>query len=197
MSYSTPKVPTLAAPKRIHSVIQDLQLLLDSELSWLEYSFGAALPMEKSVNNKTWKYPAVYQGSKEYLNVLPNDTLQSYCFWLVNDPEVYEGVFPNSRGFYNPTATVSLIVYFDQRRINNTKDYDQTEELLDEVLGVLIRKTYKVKKIGLITVNRVYRRVENIFEGFTIDNVNEQLLGIPWGGFRIECEIKYKEQCNA
>ena len=197
MSYSTPKVPTLASPKRIQAVIQAIQLLLDSELSWLEYSFGVAIHSEKSMGGKSIKYPSVYQGTSEYLNVLPNDNLKSYCFWVLDDPETFEEVRPNANGYYCPTVIASLIVYYDMRRINSTKDYDLTDELIDDVVNVLIRKTYKVNKIGLITVNKVYKKIENVFEGFTIDNVTEQLRGYPFAGFRIECEIKYREQCHA
>ena len=67
---------------------------------------------------------------------------------------------------------------------------DVIEKVLDAVAspGVL--------RSGGITVNRVYHRAESVFDGFSLDEVDNQFLMSPFYGLRIQFDLWVDEDCN-
>ena len=45
---------------------------------------------------------------------------------------------------------------------------------------------------GRISVNKIYTLAENIYRGFSLDEVQNQFLMSPFGGFRFECDLQIK-----
>ena len=89
-------------------------------------------------------------------------------------------------------APFSLVVWVDLRTIEDEDQrnvYDLELKVLDAISspGTL--------KSGGITVQRVYHRAENIFEGFTLDEVQNQFLMSPFFGLRVQFELWVDEDC--
>jgi hypothetical protein len=51
-------------------------------------------------------------------------------------------------------------------------------------------------KKGSFTVQRIYERAENVFDGFTLDEVDNQFLMSPFAGFRFYGEMIVTNDCN-
>ena len=50
-------------------------------------------------------------------------------------------------------------------------------------------------KKGSVTLSRIYERAENVFQGYSLDEVDNQYLMSPYAGFRITGEMVIDEEC--
>ena len=50
-------------------------------------------------------------------------------------------------------------------------------------------------KNGYVSVERIYERAENVFEGFSLDEVDNQFLMSPFAGLRLTGEMMVNEDC--
>jgi hypothetical protein len=79
------------------------------------------------------------------------------------------------------------------RTVGATYDDRNTEQLKEQVLKTLRRGWLKH---GSITLERVYERAENVFNGFSLNEVDNQYLMSPFAGFRVTGEMQIDEECD-
>jgi hypothetical protein len=182
------KKPT--RPYLFDRVIQDLQDAL-SELSWLTHIFGRCERLVKIKDGVRCFTPNVYYGKDEYIQLLPdNKALGNYCFFVMEEPQTVSVPFATSNRLKAP---FSFVVWFDMRTVGATYDDRNTEQLKEQVLKTLRRGWLKH---GAITLERVYERAENVFNGFSLNEVDNQFLMSPFAGFRVTGEMQIDEECD-
>lgn len=179
VSYTTPIAPVLPHAAGLDAVIQRLQLLLAERLPWLSVSYGKAYRGSRREGTKTIYFPEVYDGGREYRDVLPNDNVQAQSFFYPRDPATTGASEPG--GPLSLNQTVDYVFWGNLERIEPGKDYRYEAELLAEVLAVLNE--------GGALVQRVYTSPEEVFRGFSVDTVVEQVLRQPFCGFRVTLEL--------
>lgn len=171
-------------------IIQDLQNALGG-VSWLTHIFGRSERLVKMHDGVRKYTPNVYYKNDEYIQLLPdNTTLGNYCFFVLEEPQVVSVPFGSSNRVKSP---FSLVVWFDMRTVGATYDDRNTEQLKEQLLKTLRRAWLKA---GAVTLGRVYERAENVFSGYTIDEVDNQYLMAPFAGFRITGEMQIDEECD-
>lgn len=177
-------------PRLFDRPIQDMQKSIGAKLLFMDHVFGRCERLIKEVEGRKVYTPNVYKGGDEYLLLTPDNTdLGNYCFFVREEPEqmvVDAAIHSRLR------APFSLVVWVDLRTIEDTDQrniYDLELKVLDAISspGTL--------KSGGITVQRVYHRAENIFEGFTLDEVQNQFLMSPFFGLRVQFELWVDEDC--
>ena len=172
-------------------VIQSLQDGLGN-VSWLTHIFGRSERLiHVAGNGQRMMTPNVYYKKGEYLPLLPDNTaLGNYCFFVMEDPQ--QVTMP--MGIQNRVKSpFSLIVWFDMRTVGATYDDRNTEQLKEQVLKA-IRKAWL--RHGAVTVSRIYERAENVFQGYSLDEVDNQYLMAPYAGFRLTGEMIIDEECD-
>lgn len=183
--YKQPERPYL-----FDKVIQGLQDAL-GELTWLEHIFGRSERLVKMKDGMRHYTPNVYYGKDEYLVLLPdNKALGNYCFFVMEEPQTVSVPFNASN---RVRAPFSLIVWVDMRTVGATYDDRNTEQLKEQILKTLRRAWIRH---GAITLERVYERAENVFEGYSLQEVDNQYLMSPFAGFRITGEMQIDEECD-
>ena len=171
-------------------VIQDLQDALSS-LSWLSHVFGRSERLVQLKDGVRKYSPNVYQGKGEYISLLPDNTkLGNYCFFVMEDPQTVSVPMQLQNRLRSP---FSLIVWVDMRTVGATYDDRNTEQLKEQVLKTVRRALLKQ---GAVTVTRVYERAENVFQGYSLDEVDNQYLMAPFAGFRLTGEMYVDEECE-
>lgn len=182
------KQPT--RPYLFDRIIQNLQDELGG-LSWLDHIFGRAERLVKIKNGARYYTPNVYRGKDDYIQLLPDNVeLGNYCFFVLDDPQTIS--LP--MGLQNRVKTpFSIIVWVDMRQVGATYD-DRNTEYLKEQLIKTIRRAW-IKK-GAVTLAKVYEKAENVFQGFSLDEVDNQYLMAPYAGFRITGEMQIDEECD-
>lgn len=185
--------PTFTHAYLCDKVIDDLQGILKEKLPWLQVSYGRCERLVKTIDGKRYYTPNVYKGSNEYESLLPDDRRGCYSFFVMEEPqEVKQMVQVEIR----VKCPFSLIFWVDMRwveRVMNLPDERNTEYVKEQILGVLDSAfTHK----GRISINKIYERAENVFSGFTLDEVQNQYLMSPFAGFRFTGEMLVTNDCN-
>jgi len=201
--FKIPETPQITTPVNVDRPIQEMQNALAQGLPWLEKSFGRAYPAIKTSQGsfgvqKILVYPQVWQGVRDFkstilpldmFEVLGNDNLKSFCFFKVEDPvNLVEFVLNGDSVF---RATVSIIFWFNLRRIDPAIDYPFTEVLKGQVIRILESMTFAAWGSGQVL--RIWEGAANVFRGYDISILKDQELVYPWGGFRVETEITYQD----
>lgn len=184
-----PTVVPVPDPIDLDLAIQGIQDKL-SVLTWLEKIFGRAREIaKKSADGKsTDRVPMVYQSNGEYYPPLPNDALKAYSFFVASQPRTFENSKPYDSVKFISTG-LSLIVWGNLKRIDQTVDYIFTEQLINEVVAILNQNS----RIELL---RTYdENTREIFRGFTLDETHQGLMLHPYFAFRIDMNLRFTMKC--
>lgn len=188
---TTPTIPVPTSPKLWDYAVAELQTELADNISWLTAAYGKAqrhVKMGKLSGQVV--FPAVYSGTGDYLNMLPDGHLGNYC-WL--DVDDYQDM-PYEREQYNELrARVGLVFWLDLRTAY-AADYENRtiEHAKNDVIVAL--RAVRLTRSNLI-IDRVAERADNIYRGYTHNEIEQQFLMFPYVGFRLEGEMIIKEVC--
>ena len=177
-------------PQLLDRVIDDIQTGLERNVPWLENIFPRAERLVTEQEGVRRYTPNHYKGRDEYERLLPCDGLGNFCFFTVDDPEQVTGGVGEAAMV---TGTFSLIVWLDMRTVDDG-DSRNMEKIEADILRLLDGE-YRLRT-GRMSVDKVYKRAENIFTGFTLDEVSNQYLMAPYAGFRFEGVMMVREMCG-
>lgn len=178
-------------PTLLDEAVGYIQLGLVKNLGWLDMAFGRAERLVKMIENKKYFTPNIYLGNEnEYIPVSPDSKHGNFCFFYTEDPQDLDWI-PNIRG--DIKSPVSIIFWFDMKRVFNNSSIRNKELLKEEILKVLNGGFWMQN--GRLKINRIFEQAENIYRGFTLDEVDNQFLMHPFAGFRFEGEIIINENC--
>lgn len=178
-------------PRLFDRPIQDLQKSIARRLLFMDHVFGRCERLAKVIDGRTVYSPNVYKGKDEYILLTPDNTdLGNYSFFVAEEPETMVSAFGISGRIKAP---FSLVVWVDLRTIEE-KDARNVYELELKVLDAIASPG--VLRHGGLEVSRVYHRAENVFTGFTLDEVDNQFMMSPFAGLRIEFELWVDEDCT-
>lgn len=183
----------------VDRAIGELQAGLASVYPWLDAVFGRAQRIARKIDGRRVVVPACYcggwngYGENDYIEVLPDSKIGNFVYFEVDDPEVV-GVGSWARTI---TAPVSIVFWGDLRSLAAVPTVRNVERWKALFLNFLAGRTGWHLSHGRVTVSRVYERAENIYRGYTLDEVDAQCLMHPYIGFRIEGEIQFIEECVA
>lgn len=181
-------LPQKDSPVLLDRGIQEVQNLV-AELQIFDNVFPRAYKRAERSGNTESSFPAVYKGAREYLSVLPDDTLGNYCFFEVDDPQVSIPMSPNHMGL---RAQVSLIAWFNMESLYTDDAMMYSEEVKELVMRQLSKKGVMQHSSAQIT--NVYEKPENIFR-YSIKQIDAQYLMHPYHAFRIEFTLIVRETC--
>lgn len=180
------RVPIISRPQLFDRVIADIQRGLADNLAWLDHSFGRAWRLSKMVNGRREYTPNVYIGNNEYLPVMPDEGLGNFSFFVLSDPQDIEW---SAHVQSLMTAPFSLIVWVDVRTITDDRNTEQIKaEILDALGRTLVRD-------GSFEITRISEHAENVYKGYTLDEVDNQFLMHPFAGFRFDGVLRTKQPC--
>ena len=190
MAISIPRIMKREQPKLFDAVIGSLQDGLGA-LSWLDHIFGRVERLVKmTADGHRFYSPNVYKGKDEYILLTPDNTaLGNYCFFVMEEPQTVGQPMGVQNRIRSP---FSLVVWVDMRTVSQS-DARDTEAIKEEVLKT-IRRAW-VKK-GSVTLEKIYERAENVFQGFSLDEVDNQFLMSPYWGMRVTGEMAVDEDCS-
>lgn len=193
-------------PVLLDRVLQDIQKVLKSELTWLDYAFGRAYKLvEHKLDGNKFVYPAMYNGNSEYVSLLPNDNFGNFSWFDIYDPQIITQVTPSQ-----PQLIVSgaLIFWYNLDSIYTDASVLYTEEVKAEILKLLTTPGI-IKAAGRLEILEIYDRFENIYSGYSIEKIynnynysgediqemDKQFFMYPYAGLRIEFKLTTRELC--
>ena len=170
-------------------VFDEMSTQLLANLKWLNQAYGRAERTVKTVNGKRIYTPCVFHHDNDYTELTPDSGIGNFSFFWVDDPQQITWDRYVSVGI---KTDFSIIFWFDFRKIYNGVNRNR-EQVKADILGVL---NGMALKHGGFTINRVYELAENIYRGFSLDEVDNQFLMQPYGGIRFEGEIWVTKTCT-
>ena len=177
-------------PKIFDLALLDLQSGLLSGLPWLNHAFGKATRKKEIDPNgtkfsKNIVFPAVYIGGKDYRKCFPDQHLKNFSFFVIASKQNISHV---GRKIQDYTADIGLIFWYDLRLIYPDDWQSRTNE---HVKSEVVEVIKKIKRPGLTyTMDHFEDYGERIYAEFTDTEIDNQFLMRPFGGFRINGEIK-------
>lgn len=190
--------PTTSGAISLDYLLQEAQLGLIEGLPWLDASFGRSQRIVRMQGGRRIVTPNVFcggwkgHGENDYLEVSPDSKIGNFSFFEIEDPQTIETGATWARSIKVP---ISLIVWFDLRRVYETASYRNIEYLKEQVLHILNGGSGWHLSHGRITIAKTYERAENIYRGYTLSETDNQFLIHPFGGLRFEGWIDYTELC--
>lgn len=178
------------------AVIADICAGLESSLPWLDHAYGRAWRIKRRIDGRDIYLPAVYSGQEEhgnaddYMEMTPDAGLGCFSFFWLDDPQTVEW-YPGQPG--PVSSPFSLVVWADLRSVYGTTDCRDTEGLKAELLDCLNGRI--PIKSGRIRITRIYERAENVYKGFSLDEVDNQFLMHPYWGIRLEGTMTANPPC--
>ncbi len=183
------RVPIRDNPRLFDKAIANIQQGLADNISWLDYVFGRSERLVKMYNGKRVYTPNVYVGGNEYELLEPDSGIGNFCFFVLDEPQRVEYVVGETSEMKVP---FSIIVWVDMRTINS-EDTRDTESVKRQLLRCLNGAIWM--RQGSYRITKVWERAENIFKGFSLDEIDNQFLMHPYCGWRFEGELKVHDDC--
>lgn len=150
---------------------------LKLQIDWLELSLGLSQTFEEATDAGNKRIPRIYSANDEYIDCSPDEQFQAMSFFarngtvqISNDADEPEMRFP-----------LSLFVWADLSRIDNTNTYDYTDQLLGDVLNVL--KHYYDSEI---TVFQYECDPIRVYDRYSLSDARTRLMTYPYTAFRID-----------
>jgi hypothetical protein len=171
----------------IDLIVSKLNIAINScnALSFITYNFPRAerkrtLDGENiSANYK----PQIYLKSKEWFNLLPDDTVKAFSFFYTNSPK---NNFSDDK--INWTQTINLVVWANLSLIDPTEDSIFKENLIQQVQQIIIDNQFYDTIEGVVNI---YDDFDSTWTDFDI--INEDYARFIKGNtttFRIEFDVR-------
>jgi hypothetical protein len=178
MTVVIPTVPPYyTAPQLEDDIAQQIQLRFVSKLAWLQNAYHI---VKTGVHaNEKYTYPLLYanDGTKKYFDIRPDDRVASYSFFEIEKPTTIDS---ESREY---TAHLSIVFWANLERVDPSKDYDFTGELVKDVINVL-----EYFDAANVTEDRRFERIFDKYTGLKQED-NKQHLMQRNTGFKITFEV--------
>lgn len=195
----------------INPVLEDkalglIQSHLEEKITWLNKAYGRAsklvsrgetLPYQPE--GKLVYYPAIPSNEetsgKEYIALWPDEHLGNFCFFDLRDEQVIEswGKRNMANNIYRFGA--SLIFSFNLRTIYG-ETYWKNNTVANVVNEVFILGLSTFSSLGVsIVADRYYVNTENVYRGFSHNEVKNQFNMRPYGCCRIDLDVRFSPDC--
>jgi hypothetical protein len=169
------------SPKLHDAVVQGINTELES-LTYIDYLYPI---VHTSFNEDGETYPSIYMndGSFKSYMIFPDNRVRAFTFF-----EIDEAAVPPKVDDDDIEYSLSLVFWGNLERINTTKKYDYTGEMLNDVIKVLG---------NLDAYDITYStNTDEIFDNYTLYKEEEkQTLLRPNTGFKITFKIKGTATC--
>ena len=182
------RIPLHPLPHLFDRVIADIQRGLGA-LTWLDHIFGRCERLVKVIDGQRFYTPNWHAGGNEYILLAPDQHLGNFAFFVLSEPQTVQWQAGERSRLKAP---FSLILWVDMRKVDDYGGRD-TEYVKEQVLNLLNGRIWL--REGSMEITRIYERAENVFQGFTLDEVDNLFLMSPFAGFRFEGTLSITNAC--
>ena len=175
------------AYKGLDKVIENLKTKVS--FSWLERSYGLAERHVELREEKPYVFPAYYAtADADPISMMPSD-IRSFCFWIRNgDAKFIDAEYAQLPLINYP---LSLIFYMDISKLGT--NYKEVRSKVTED----IFNFFSTVHTGCILtpLKFIEDDITKVYDGFTLDSLDNKWKIYPKWCCRMDCEIKYRYSC--
>lgn len=190
------KTPPANRANSTSGLTQKLNALADAllQLPWLSKTFAQAITDQSNEGNL---YPISFENTtgttplNSYTDLSPSKMLSddAYSFFRLRDPITFldQSFGRNATEIESP---VSLIVWADLSRVNNTAGYLLTNDLIEDVINIFSLQ-------GGVELEQVFLEPPSVWDGYKFSDNDYQLVNkSPYVSFRIDLSIRVSVKCR-
>ena len=155
-------------------------------LIFLRYKFPRAKRKRTLDTEQITQYykPQIYLKSKEWFNLMPDDSVSAFSFFYTNSPKTNF-----SDDGYSWTQALNLIVWANLSVIDPTNDSIFKENLIQQVQNVLIENRYFDQIEG---ITNIFDGIDQTWSDFDlVDDDSARFIKGNTTTFRIEFNVRY------
>ena len=186
----------IAEPKLANLICNEFADALTCSLPWLTASYGKAEKRERGFGSNKYVertkrrfYPAVAIDNDEYLELFPDSKLGNFVYMDFKRQYIKDIGTKTLRATYE----IGLVFWFDFTDIYGDDSSIKTSENVKyDVLSAIKSYSWKTSKIRVLGFQD---KVEDIYNGYFYEELEEQSHSRPYGGFRLNLEVETVPFC--
>lgn len=193
MKPKTPIIPTKIDPQMMDPAMTELTGALTTNLPWLNKAYSNVEKFVEGKGKRPKIYPAVYTGTKKdrgYLKLFPDSHIGNFAY-----VEVYKQPFDH---IPQQSAThiidFGIVFHFNFEKVypndHNNRTLENVKHDVFEVLNRYPFANFKVRFGGFV------EGANNIYRGYSHDEIEDQFLMRPYGGFTITGQMRFTKRCG-
>lgn len=190
-----PTTPTKSGPKLLDTPFDEITQAMKLNINWIDNCYGKIEKYKKTMDGRTKRFPGIYVGTKNnmgYLDLFPDSRLGNFMYIEVTRQDIQDDIF--QKGKYD--IDFSMIFWFNYKTVYKTDHNAKTiENVKSEVKNFI--KTYSFQSITSLTMLSFEEGADNIYAGLDHDEIENQFLMRPFGGFRLNLNMQYLERCES
>lgn len=194
VTLQNPEIPEKLEPIEIDAAILDIQLKLETNLTWLSHGYGRAYRHLERKDGKYLYFPEIYIGKKgtkySYHRVDPDNDKTGMCFFVVGKEE--NDFYQHELNYLS--YTIGIVFWVNLKKINsdllNTEVF--TQHLIRDVREIITRRM-RNSWYGL-EITEVVQNFDQIYKEFSLEETKNYLMA-PYSGFRFNCNLILREDC--
>lgn len=176
-------------PVLMDAIIEEINEQMASNLTWLNNIFGNVERLIKAINGRNYYTANIHIKGNEYKVISPDQKLGNFSYFVADEPETIDYNRYDQTHFRVP---ISLVIWVDMRTIPSGAERN-VEAVKQEITRFLNGGLFL--RHGRFFVNRIYSKAENVFEGFSLSEIDNQFLMQPFCGWRFEGEMEFLDTC--
>ena len=134
-------------------------------------------------NISSYYKPQIYLKSKEWFNLMPDDSVDAFSFFYTNSPKTN---FSDDN--YNWSQTLNLVVWANLSVIDPAEDSIFTENLIQQVQNVIVENRYFDQIEGVLNI---YDGIDQTWADFDlVDDDSARFIKGNTTTFRIEFSVR-------
>lgn len=173
----------------LDAVIEEINEQMAVNLQWMTNIFGKVERLIERINGRNYYSANIHTKGNDYMRIAPDSGLGNFSFFIADEPEYIDYNRYDQTHFKYP---VSLVVWVDMRTMPSgaERNIEGVKQEITRFLngGLFLRS-------GRFFVTKIYNKAESIFEGFTLEEIDNQFLMQPYCGWRFEGEIELLDTC--
>lgn len=175
-------------PVGIDRIVKVLQSDLLT-IPWIEKSFNRAVMMSAIENDTPRTFPKcwVSDGQDEF-EMIANDNWDAYTFFYSSGNETT--LDPEEQDDYQFEQKLSLYLWVNLDRVDDSKTYDYLPELKQQVLSVI--ESASLISDDAILLTDIDETPSTVYDGFTVDIDKLQLIYYPYRAIRFDFNAVYR-----
>jgi len=179
----------LDSPKFLDIALSEINAKLKLEFSWLNEAFGRAERYTKRLGDKIIEYPAIYSSGNHYIELFPDLKIGNFSFVISDQFDIKETKYQAING----SSEIEFIFWFDFRAVypNNFETRNVVNAIYD-VMDFFNKTSFSKSDIMISSYDT---RVDEIYKGFSHNEIKDQFSMRPYGCFKIKTKIYLKETC--
>lgn len=192
MKAITPTVPVKVDPQLLDVVLDELNAVLLQKLTWLDQAYGKVDKYIETKNKKKIITPSIYVGSKKdrgYLKLFPDSHIGNFSFVKIEK----QNMDHMSKQSAMHKINFGIVFWFNYENIYSSDHKNRSiENVKEEVFEALDKGRFTTFNMRL---GEFIEGADEIYRGFTHNEIDSQFLMRPYGGFEIKGIITYLKQC--